>query len=67
MSNYDQDPKVRAYIDERLQEINEKIYPLLNGKDCTVGELRLGLKREKELMKEIKAVDKEFYMSIFDV
>lgn len=67
MGKYEDDPEVRQYIDERLQEIHEKIYPILNGTDCTVTELRAGIKREKKLISEIKAADKEFHTSIWEI
>lgn len=64
---YNEDPAVREYIDERLKEINEKIYPILNGTDCTVKDYKEGIRREKKLRREIKEKDKEFYYDTFEI
>lgn len=66
MSKYDDDKAVRAAIDKINKEINESLYPIMNGTDCTVKEYRACSKREKELKREVKLLDKEYYDTVFD-
>lgn len=65
MSAYSEDPMVKEYIDERMQEINESVYPIINGTDCSFEEYRYGVKRERNLLLEIKAMDEEFFLAVF--
>lgn len=67
MNAYKDDPEVKKYIDTRLQEVNEQVYPILHGEDCTVDEIRRAIKREKFLRTEIKNKDVNFYLSTFDL
>jgi len=67
MSAYYNNPEVKIYIDERLKEVNEQVYPILSGEDCTVEEIRKAIKREKFLRTEIKNRDVDFYLSTFDL
>lgn len=65
MSTYKEDSSVREYIDERMKEINEVIYPKISGTDCSFEEYKLGVKRERTLLLEIKQKDKDFFLDIF--
>lgn len=65
MSVYDTDPEAKAYIDERVQKINEELNPTMNSTDCTADEARLCWKQEKELWREIREKDKEFFLAAF--
>lgn len=64
MSKYNEDSGTRKRIDEINKTINEEIYPIINGTDCTVSEYKSGKRREKELKMEIKELDIEYWMSI---
>jgi len=65
--SYKTNQQTKAYIDKRVREIVETISPIINSTDCTVKELRAGIKREKELKREIKAKDKEYYNELFEL
>lgn len=65
MSKYHEDAEITAYIDERMKEINESVYPILNGSDCTFEEYREGIKREKFLLREVKDADKDFFLTVY--
>lgn len=65
MSAYDTDPEAKAYIDKRVQEINEQIYPTLSSTDCSFEEYKAGIKRERELWREIRAKDKDYFLAAY--
>lgn len=65
MSAYDNDQEVKNYIDVRIREINEQLNATMNSTDCTADEARECWKREKELWREIREKDKDFFLSAF--
>ena len=64
--SYHTNKQTKKYIDDRVRKIVESIHPIINAVDCTVKELRAGLKREKELKREIKLRDKAYFTELYE-
>jgi hypothetical protein len=62
MSKYNEDEEVRAKIDKELEAM--AILETTLGLDSTVSEFKAVKKQQKEHLKVIKDLDKEFYDSI---
>ena len=65
--SYETGPKIKKRIDEINQEINEQIKPIVNATDATAKEIREGVKREKALAREVKELDKDYWLTTFGI